>query len=443
MTSLQKVCVLGQGYVGLPTAAVLASVGHTVVGVDTNEKIINMLRMNTLHVEEPGLQQLVHQAVSAGHLTFSTFPHRADVFVIAVPTPVNPNRSADLQYVESATRSLIPVLEAGNLVILESTVPPRTVEKVMLPILQETGLAMGSELLVAYSPERVLPGRVLAELVENSRVVGGISEESTKRAQELYASFVKGEILCTNVTTAEMVKLVENTYRDINIAYANELAKICEKIGINVWEAIELANYHPRVNVHRPGPGVGGHCIAVDPWFIVDVAPELARLVRLGRLTNDSMPDYVVAKTSSMVSPRSKIAILGVAFKGNVDDVRESPAVEVIRRLRECSYELGLYDPYVKRFEGSNTTDLRKAVTDAKLILVLTDHSKFRELNVVEISKLVAVKRVFDTRNCLHRVSWEAEGFEYVLMGDGSCRQRAATFAAEAAASTEDRVLPE
>ena len=442
MDSQKKICVLGLGYIGLPTASILASAGHKVVGVDTNLEVVKVLQNHGLHIHEPGLRELVGKVTSSGDLSFSPTPQLADTFILAVPTPMGRNRSADLQYVKSATRSILPYLREGNMVILESTVPPGTVERVVLPILSESGLDVGSDIFVAHSPERVLPGRILVELVENNRIVGGIDEESTRRAHDLYASFVEGKILCTDCTTAEMVKLIENTFRDINIAYANELAKICESIGINVWEAIELANYHPRVNVHKPGPGVGGHCIAIDPWFIVEVAPELAKLISLGRLTNDLMPTHVVRTVNTIVPPESKIAVLGLAFKGDVDDVRESPAICIVDKLEKQGYEVEVYDPYVKVFRGREIDDLQGAVENSDLVLVLTDHSDFKEVDVQSIADLVNTRRVFDTKNCLDREVWESARFIYYLLGDGKSRFSEFPVEQEAAIAIEVEVSP-
>ena len=433
----KQICVLGLGYIGLPTACILASVGHTVRGVDTNPEVVRILRSRGLHIYEPGFRELLELVTESGRLIFSSEPSTADVFVLAVPTPLNDDKSANLQYVKAATLSIVPYVRAGNLVILESTVPPGTLKNTVVPLLEKSGLSVGKELFVAHSPERVLPGRILHELVENSRIVGGIDEESTERARELYATFVKGQILCTDSTTAETVKLIENTYRDINIALANELAKICEALGINVWEAIELANYHPRVNVHRPGPGVGGHCIPIDPWFIVEAVSERAQLIRLGRSINDSMPDIVVDVVKTLVPRQGKIAVLGLAFKGNVDDIRESPAITVIDKLQEQGYATGIYDPYVKFFRGECISQIEPVLDGADLVLVLTDHAEFGKIDPNKIARRVNSKLVFDTRNCLNREAWEEAGFVYRLLGDGKSLEIVTSGQREAAATQD------
>ena len=267
---MKSICVIGIGYVGLPTAAMFASKGHKVIGYDLNPKAVEALNKGEIIIEEPGLGELVKDVVSKGNLSATTeCPDGCDVYIIAVPTPINPDKTADMRYVESATRAIVPHVRKGAIVILESTSPPRTVTDLMLPILKETGLEIGEELLVAHSPERILPGKVIEELRTNSRIVGGINEKSSLAVKEVYESIVEGEIFITTSTTAEMCKLMENTFRDVNIALANELAKMSEELGVNCWDVIRMANYHPRVNILYPGPGVGGHCIALDPWFLV------------------------------------------------------------------------------------------------------------------------------------------------------------------------------
>jgi UDP-N-acetyl-D-mannosaminuronic acid dehydrogenase len=420
----KKVCVIGLGYIGLPTAVMFANHGLHVHGVDINEKAVQLIRNKQLHIEENGLQERLNRAIDSGRFTVSTTPEEADVFIIAVPSPINKDKTANLDYVRAATKSIVPYVRKGNLVVLESTVPPRTVEDVMLPILKETNLEIGTELYVSHSPERVIPGRVFEELVNNDRIVGGINEESSRLTAELYRTFVKGNIHITDATTAEMVKVIENTYRDVNIAFANELAKMSEKIGVNVWEAIHLANFHPRVNIHLPGPGVGGHCIAVDPWFLVELQPELAQIIHLARRTNDSMPQYTANRVQTIFKEkgieRGRVAVFGLAFKGNIDDMRESPSLEVIHHLQELGIDYTAYDPHIKENKlPQQTQQIEEAVAHADMVLILTDHNEFKQLLPEQVMNGMRTKIIFDTKNCLNRSVWEKAGFDVHLLGDG------------------------
>ncbi|AEN87033.1 nucleotide sugar dehydrogenase [Priestia sp. Y58] len=419
----KKLCVVGLGYIGLPTAVMFANHGLYVHGVDVNEKAVELIKNKQLHIEENGLQERLESAVDNGHFTVGTTAEEADIFIIAVPSPINEDKTANLNYVREATKSIVPYVRKGNLVILESTVPPRTVEDVMLPVLKETGLELGSELFVSHSPERVIPGKVFEELVNNDRIVGGINEESSRLTVELYKTFVKGNIHVTDATTAEMVKVIENTYRDVNIAFANELAKISEKIGVNAWEAIKLANYHPRVNIHLPGPGVGGHCIAVDPWFLTELQPELAKIISLSRQTNDSMPEYTALKTKSLLDEKGiqhgRVAVLGLAFKGNIDDMRESPSTDVLHHLEKLGVDYTAFDPHIKENKiERQTQSLDEAVAHADVILILTDHNEFKELLPSAVENHMRTKVIFDTKNCIQRDQWKAAGFDVVLLGD-------------------------
>ncbi|WP_280169550.1 nucleotide sugar dehydrogenase [Priestia megaterium] len=419
----KKLCVVGLGYIGLPTAVMFANHGLYVHGVDVNEKAVELIKNKQLHIEENGLQERLESAVDNGHFTVGTTAEEADIFIIAVPSPINEDKTANLNYVREATKSIVPYVRKGNLVILESTVPPRTVEDVMLPVLKETGLELGSELFVSHSPERVIPGKVFEELVNNDRIVGGINEESSRLTVELYKTFVKGNIHVTDATTAEMVKVIENTYRDVNIAFANELAKISEKIGVNAWEAIKLANYHPRVNIHLPGPGVGGHCIAVDPWFLTELQPELAKITSLSRHTNDSMPEYTALKTKSLLDEKGiqhgRVAVLGLAFKGNIDDMRESPSTDVLHHLEKLGVDYTAFDPHIKENKiERQTQSLDEAVAHADVILILTDHNEFKELLPSAVENHMRTKVIFDTKNCIQRDQWKAAGFDVVLLGD-------------------------
>lgn len=418
----KSICVVGLGYIGLPTAVMFANHGHSVHGVDVNEKAVSMISEKQLHIEENGLQERLDKAIDSGAFTVSTTPQKADVFIIAVPSPIMPDKTANLEYVRQATASVVPFLEKGNLVILESTVPPRTVQDVMLPELEKAGLEIGTDLFVSHSPERVIPGRVFEELVSNDRIIGGYTPESARQTTELYQSFVQGQMHETDATTAELVKVMENTYRDINIAFANELAKLAGSLGVNIWEAIKLANYHPRVNVHEPGPGVGGHCIAVDPWFLVELAPETAKMIHLARQTNDGMPAYTAQMTASILDAKGikdpKVAVFGLAFKGNIDDMRESPSMDVIEALRGRQVNLSAFDPHIKQKNIDEQTQSQdEALQDASAILILTSHNKFKELDPSTISNMKD-KVVIDTKNCIDRAKWEAAGFDVYVLGD-------------------------
>lgn len=415
-----KVCILGLGYIGLPTASILATNGFEVMGVDTNPQVVETVNKGGIHIQEPGLHTLVQAAVKSGGLRAATEVEPADVFIIAVPTPVTDDKRADLTYVRDAGQMVVPVLKEGNLVILESTSPPGTCDEILRPVLEESGLSAGPGFKLAHCPERVIPGRTVMELIHNDRVIGGIDRASAEAASLLYKKFVGGKIYLTDCTTAEMTKLMENTYRDVNIALANELALICEKLGISAWEVAELANLHPRVNIHLPGPGVGGHCIAVDPWFIVEKFPETARIIGMGRTINDGMPEYVVQRVKEILDGVSnpRVAVLGVSYKGNIDDARATPALPVIRGLREEGISFAIYDPHVRDFEFEMSS-LQEALTGADCILLLADHDEFKFLYPQELGKLMRRRVVLDTRNALSYELWRQCGFEFYRLGAG------------------------
>jgi len=412
-----KLCVLGLGYIGLPTAAMFATHGIQVVGVDVNGEVVDTLNNGDVHIHEPGLKTLVAAARKSCSLRIATAPESADAFIIAVPTPLiragdGRRPMADLRHVCAAAEAIVPQLAPGNLVVLESTVPPRTVTDVLLPILRRSGLHISGEagseaseddLLVAHCPERVLPGRILEELVGNDRVIGGVDRRSAEAARELYASFVQGTMLLTDATTAEMVKLMENTYRDVNIALANEFSLVAEGLGIDVWEAIALANRHPRVNILKPGPGVGGHCIAVDPWFIVEVAPEATHLIQAARRVNDSMPEQTVRRVRQALLgiEQPVVACLGLSYKGGTGDMRESPAIRVVELLGAQGCRVRAYDPYVEpgRVRGQ-VCSMKEALDGANAVLVLTDHPEFVGLPASELAGEDG-RLVLDTRACL------------------------------------------
>lgn len=454
-----KICVLGLGYIGFPTACLMAKAGHHVVGVDIRESVVGQLRNGQVHItDEEGLVEVARSVLADGSLTVSTNPVEADVFIICVPTPLtmggtagNPagssigthaeealaqvaagredngvppsvmNRSArrptvDLSHVQTAVESLVPVLRAGNLIVVESTVPPGTTERVVLPIVERHGWSR-DEILVAHAPERVIPGAILREMVENDRVVGGLTPEATEAARELYTSLVKGQIFTTDATTAEFVKLIENTYRDVNIALANELAKVAEHLGIDVQQSIAMANRHPRVNILNPGPGVGGHCIPVDPHFIIEQAPELTPLMQAARAVNDGMIGHVV----NMVDKLSKAeglqrwVLLGAAYKADVGDERNSPSLEIARRLTNLGFHIAIHDPYIERF----AKPLDDVIDGADGLLLLTDHSAYVGLDPARVGQQMARRVLVDTRLRLNATAWEAQGFIVRRLGDG------------------------
>jgi UDP-N-acetyl-D-mannosaminuronic acid dehydrogenase len=395
----RRVCVLGLGYIGLPTASFLATKGYQVLGVDISPEVVATIDRAEIHIQEPDLDILVKSAVQSGHLKAALEPAPADVFIIAVPTPMTKDKRADMRAVEKAVKAVAPHVRPGNLVILESTSPVGTTDRLVAGGLKAAGVDV-DKVLVAHCPERVLPGRILIELVQNDRVVGGINEASTEAAADFYREFVSGEVLETTAATAEMTKLTENTYRDVNIALANELSMICDRFAVDVFELIRLANRHPRVEVLQPGPGVGGHCIAIDPWFIVEAAPEQARLIRTAREVNDSKPDWVLAKVREKAArfKQPAIACLGITFKANVDDLRESPALEIVHRLREAGLgELLVVEPNLERFDEFPLTPLREAIRAADIVLLLVDHREFRAIKPAQLQEKVLI----DTRGML------------------------------------------
>lgn len=417
-----KVCILGLGYIGLPTAAMFATHGVQVLGVDVNDHVIKTLKNGQIHIQEPGLPELVQQALRTGNLQISPQPELAEAFIIAVPTPFYEDKTADMRAVSAAAEAIVPYLRPGNLVVLESTSPPRTTLDLVLPILEKSGLKTGQDFHLAYSPERVLPGKILLELVHNARVIGGVTAQCARIGRDLYAHFVQGDIVETDATTAEMVKLMENTYRDVNIAIANEFSRLADRFGVDVWEAISLANRHPRVQILKPGPGVGGHCISVDPWFLVQAAQDLTPLIRASRMVNDAQPQFVVSLVQRLLGEIKgrRIAALGLSFKPDVDDLRESPAVEVCHLLSQAGAIVTAYEPYQPemQFEGFKTvTALESALKDAELILLLVGHAQFRSLDPAELAQLTSTRQVFDAVNGLPQAEWLAAGFSLSRLG--------------------------
>lgn len=431
----QKLCVIGLGYIGLPTASTFAAHGLQVVGVDVNPYVLETLRNGGVHIHEPGLRTLVEAALKSGRLSIREKPEEADAFIIAVPTPFYEDRfgeqegrrykKADMRAVASATESIVPVLRRGNLVILESTSPPRTTVDLVAPILEKSGLRAGLDFHLAYSPERVLPGQILRELIENARVIGGVTPESARAGRDLYATFVKGEIVQTDATTAEMVKLMENTYRDVNIAIANEFARLAERFGVDVWQAIQIANLHPRVRILSPGPGVGGHCISVDPWFLVESAPDLTPLIATARRVNDEQPRYAVALVRRALGSLAgkRIAALGLAYKPDVDDLRESPAVEVARLLQGEGALVRAFEPFKPQADLAGVTTvstLEEALREAECIVLLVRHSQFAALQPAEVAAMTPARRVVDMVNGWRVEDWQAAGFRLYRLGAGN-----------------------
>ena len=404
-----KICIMGQGYIGLPTAALFTRNHCEVVGVDINEQIVENLNKGIIHIEEPGISDIIKNAVKNKVYTASLTPEKADAFIITVPTPyIVENYSCDLSYVITACETIIPYIEKGNTVIIESTIAPMSTDETIKPIFEKAGFKIGEDLFLAHCPERVLPGRIIEELIHNDRIIGGVTPECAVKASEVYGQFVEGDLMLTEAKTAELSKCMENTFRDVNIALANELAKICAEIGVNALDVIEMANKHPRVNLHSPGPGVGGHCLAIDPYFIYAKAPETAKIIKLARDTNNSMPDFVCEYVNKIIS-EGKIAVFGVSYKGNTGDDRESPAYEIIAKL-STKYEIAIHDPHI---ENPNFVSFEEAVKDANLILVLCDHNEFKDMDYDYINKSMAKSVIFDTKNIIKEVPSEIKLFNY------------------------------
>jgi UDP-N-acetyl-D-mannosaminuronic acid dehydrogenase len=413
----KKVSVIGLGYIGLPTAAILASAGHDVIGVDISQKVVDIINQGKAHIVEPELNDLVQNAVFSGRLRAVTNVVPSDIFIIAVPTPLENGNRPDSSFIEAASCAIAPHLKGGDLVILESTSPVGTTEKLALRLSSKrpdlkfpANSADVGDISLAYCPERVLPGNIVSEIVSNDRVIGGLTPECSERAAQFYTSFVRGRCVKTNARTAEMTKLTENAFRDVNIAFANELSTICDYLDINVWELISLANRHPRVNILSPGPGVGGHCIAVDPWFIVDSAPQFARLIKTARNVNDDKPHWVVSKieeaasnTKALLGREITIAFLGLAFKANIDDLRESPSLEIVKQIskKRLSPSLLVVEPYIDAIPTEllghleiELVELDVALQSADLIVLLVNHIQFMSIQHENVSDKVVIDTI-------------------------------------------------
>lgn len=412
-----KICTIGLGYIGLPTSIMFAKHDVEVVGVDVKQEVIDSLNNGKIHIEEPGLQEALEEVIEKGTFKASMQPEKANAFIIAVPTPNHDDeyKSCDLSYVVNGVERVLPFVEKGNVIIVESTIGPRSMDDVVKPLVEAAGFVVGKDIFLVHCPERVLPGQIMHELIYNNRIVGGITPVCTEAGAMVYSTFVKGEIIKTNAKTAEMSKLMENTFRDVNIALANELAKVCNELDINALDVIDMANKHPRVNLHTPGPGVGGHCLAVDPYFIVAKAPKTAQLINLSRTINTSMPDYVVENVNVLMEnvDGKVITVFGLTYKGNVDDIRESPAMEIYEMLKEQNkYEVRAYDPHVQL--DWVIQDIKEAVQQSDLVLVLSDHNEFKELNKEGLAGMNN-KRIFDTKNI---VKFTPEYSEYINYGN-------------------------
>ena len=416
--NIEKVCIIGLGYVGLPTAAIIAKQGIKVCGVDINKDTVKIINEGKIHIVEPDLDTIVQSTVSAGNLRATTSVETADAFIIAVPTPFKGKNEPDLKYLEQAVRSLAPKLKNGNLIVLESTSPVGTTKKIAqwlstarpdlkFPTAEKNSLTQESDIYIAHSPERVLPGKILTELVNNDRVIGGLSKPCGERARQLYSLFIKGRCHLTDSETAELVKLTENAYRDTNIAFANEMSLVCDKLNIDIWNMIDLANLHPRVNILKPGPGVGGHCIAVDPWFIVHSAPDQTPLIQAARSVNNSKPNWVVKQAIQAAKPSSTITCLGLSYKSDIDDLRESPAIEVIKELAtQHSGPIIIAEPNVmelpsclKEYLNIELSAYKTAIRLSEIIIVLTDHIEFKNVSLSELENKILI----DTRGIWHK----------------------------------------
>lgn len=394
-----KLSVIGLGYIGLPTALLFASKGLDVTGIDVNKSVVEKLNNKELHIEEKGLQELLVQTIDSKNFKAAIEVEHSDYYIVAVPTPHLDDNSCDVSYLKDAVMKLRNVIKKGDTIIVESTIGPRTMEDIVQPMIESFGFTVGEDIYLAHCPERVLPGKIIHEMIHNNRIIGGITEACTQKTIELYKQLVQGKLLETKASTAEMSKLMENTYRDVNIALANELVKISDNLNINALDVIKLANEHPRVNIHLPGPGVGGHCLAVDPYFIVASDPENSEIIANARRINNSMPKYVIEKVNSIMESiqGKKLTVLGLTYKGNIDDIRESPALDIYHELKlKSKYEVVAQDSHVQLDWVEN--DIKNALENSDLALVLTDHNEYKEL-ANYVNGTMKQNIVFDTKN--------------------------------------------
>jgi UDP-N-acetyl-D-mannosaminuronic acid dehydrogenase len=412
---MEKICIIGLGYIGLPTASMLANNGYQILGVDINDNVVEKLNSGRLHIEEPDLEATFLRAFKNKKIRVSKNVEESDIFIITVPTPLTSDRRAELKYVSDASMEVARHIKKKNLVILESTSPPGTTEGLVGDIIfKNTNLLAGRDYYLAFCPERVLPGKIIYELVNNKRIIGGIDRSSAEKAKEVYSRFVKSDILLTDLKTAEFVKLVENTYRDVNLAFSNELSLICGDYGINIWEVIRFANMHPRVNILNPGPGVGGHCIPVDPWFLIQNINREDTLIEKCRNINDNMPVVVAERIVSLLKGigKPKVSLFGAAYKENIGDTRESPALAVIRELEKRNIDFSIYDPLAENFKYP-ISSLDDCIEDSDMIVLLVGHDIYKNIDFKKLSKLIRNKMIFDTRNFFNPEDVIKYGFKY------------------------------
>jgi len=412
---MKKICVIGLGYIGLPTACILAKSGYDILGVDVNDDVINLLNSGNIHIEEEGLRELFKKVVDEKRIKVSKNIEKSYVFIITVPTPLNKENKADLSYVIEATKMIKDYIQKGNLVILESTSPPGTTRNIVGNIIdKDTGLKSGKDYYIAYCPERVMPGKIVYELVNNTRIIGGINRKSAEKAKEVYEKFVEGKIYLTGLETSELVKLVENTYRDVNIAFSNELSLICSDYGVNVWDVIKFANMHPRVNILNPGPGVGGHCIPIDPWFMLENINRKYTLIEKSRNVNNSIPFIISNKILEIIKEykNPKVTFFGLSYKENVGDIRESPAIAIYNELIKKGINISIFDPLIKNTKYK-LVSLEDSLINSDLLLLLTAHKIFNNVSLGHVSKLMRNKNIFDTRNFFNKDFVKKYCFKY------------------------------
>ena len=412
---MKKVSVIGIGYIGFPTACILANSGYNVLGVDINDEIIKKINLKISHISEPDLKGIFISAIDSGNLKVSKRLEKSDIFIISVPTPLNKRKKIDLSYVIVAANEVSEYIDKGNLIILESTSPPGTTEDVVGGIiLKNTGFRAGDDYSLSFCPERVLPGKILYELINNKRIIGGINKQSANEAKEVYSSFVKSEIYLTDLRTAELVKLAENTYRDVNIALSNELSLLCNDYNVDIWDVIKLSNMHPRVNILNPGPGVGGHCIPIDSWAILQNSDRKGTLIEKSRFINDSMPMIVSKKIIEIIKDNKypKITLFGASYKENIDDTRGSSTAIICDQLLEKKLNVLVYDPIVEKFKY-DLSSLEDSLKNSDLLVLLVGHDIFKKIDLGDVSKLMRTKNVFDTRNFFKKEKIKKNGFNY------------------------------
>ncbi|NLY85864.1 MAG: nucleotide sugar dehydrogenase [Tissierellia bacterium] len=410
-----KICVLGIGFIGLPTACLLASVGFHVLGVDINEDYLNKLKSKKIKLKEKNLNELLDKALNKT-LILDTKPNKADIFIICTPTPLDKDNSPDLTYLIEAINSILPYLEKGNIIIIESTIPPKTTREIIKPKIEDLGFKIGRDVYLAYCPERVLPGNILYELIHNNRIIGGCTENCSKMVKSFYEKFVEGEIHTTTAEIAEMVKLVENSYRDVTIAFANEVLKTCNELNINPYEVIFLANKHPRVNLPDFGIGVGGHCLPIDPYFIISSFPKTSKLISTARKINDSMPRFIVSKIEKFLARKDnpKIGIWGLSYKKNTSDIRNSPSLEIVNILQAKGYNVKIYDPLV---EGINYDKIKfESVMASNFLIILVDHDEFIKEDFKELLSLMDTPIILDLTNITEKITLPEDVEYYNLM---------------------------